>query len=347
MTNAPAPALVEEAAAPRPDATGFARPVLPWRSLPFPTPWHEVFGEVGGAGALTVEIGFGDGRYTVRRALAEPHMRFVGLEVSSGSLQRALRRTRHAAVPNVRLLKASAYVAVRQLFAPRSVDAFVVNFPCPWPKERHAKHRLLSRHFLTLAASRLKPGGEVRLATDHPEYLQYALEEAAATGLFDTHRPDAPDDVFETKYALKWREQGKPLHYVAFRRNTAEAPPIPPIGRPATMPHALLRGTLPRVVAFEKVVLPYEGGHVILHEAMTSLGGEDGAGRLLVRATVEEPDLKQQLLVLAQQRSPEEVIVRLESFGEPLVTPVVRGAVHAVAEWLRSEGQLEVTARNY
>ncbi|MDT3682406.1 MAG: hypothetical protein ROY82_08025 [Truepera sp.] len=324
-----------------------ARILLSWRALPFPTPWDEVFSSVAEPRGLSVEIGFGDGRFTVASALAEPHMRFVGLEVSSGSLQRALRRVRRAGLSNVRLAKAGAHVAIRQLFAPGSVDRFVVNFPCPWPKERHAKHRLLTRGFFDLAASRLREGGELRLATDHPEYLRFALDEAAACGLFEVLRPQAPAAVFETKYALKWREQGKPLHYVVFSRNGAPAPALPPLERPAIMPHALLRGKLPSDVPFAKVVLPFGGGHVILHEAMRSLGGEDGPDRVLVRATVEEPDLKQQLLVLAHQRREDEVIVRIESFGDPLITPAARGCVHAVTEWLLGASQLEVTARNY
>ncbi len=321
-----------------------ASPLLAWRRLPFPTDWGQAFNV---AGPLVVEVGFGDGRFTVRRALAEPESRFVGLEVSSGSLQRALRRVQRAGVTNVRLMKAGAHVALRQLFAPGSVDALVVNFPCPWPKERHARHRLLQRSFFELAAERVKEGGEVRLATDHPDYLEFALSEAQLSGLFEATWPEAPADVFETKYALKWREQGKPLHYVVFRRNSAAAPMTPTWERPETMPHALLRGRLPKAATFEKRVLRYADGHVILHELAQVLGGEDGADRWLVRSTVEEPDLRQQLLVVAQQRAPEEVIVRLETFGDPLITPTTRGTVHAVTDWLEGATDLEVTARNY
>lgn len=322
--------------------------LLRWRALSFPADWDAVFrAPAPVARGLTVEVGFGDGRFTVARALAEPDMRFVGLEVSSGSLQRALKRIERSGARNVRLAKAGAHVALEQLFAPASLDAIVVNFPCPWPKERHAKHRLLSRRFLSLAGSRLRPGGDVRLATDHPEYLGYALEEAAATGLYDVLRPEAPVGVFETKYALKWRDQGKPLHYVVFRRNASEAPEHPHLERPDPMPHALLRGELPLDPPFTKVVLPYADGHVILHEALRSLGGEDGRGRILVRATVEEETLRQQLMVVAQERGAGEVIVRLETFGDPLVTQAARGCVHAVTEWLLAAGGLSVKARNY
>lgn len=322
-------------------------PLLRWRALPFPADWNDIFGFTG---PLELEVGFGDGRFTVRRALAEPETRFVGLEVSSGSLQRAMRRVRRSDTTNVRLAKAGAAFALRHLFAPASLRAIVVNFPDPWPKERHAKHRLLRRSFFDLAAARLEPGGDVRLATDHPDYLAFALAEAEASGRFDVLTPEPPPEVFETKYALKWRDQGKPLHYVVFRRREADAPVIPPLERPTTMPHALLRGALPEAAPFEKTVLTYEDGHVILHEAARVLGGEEGGsavGRWLVRATVEEPDLKQQLLVLVQQRAPDEVIVRLESFGDPIITKAVRGAVHGVTEWLAAATPLRVTARNY
>lgn len=321
-----------------------AGPLLRWRTLPYPTDWSDHF---GAEGPLVVEVGFGDGRFTVRRALAEPNSRFVGLEVSSGSLQRALRRVKRSGVQNVRLIKSGAQVALRQLFAPGSVDVVVVNFPCPWPKEKHARHRLLQRSFFALAGSRLKPGGELRLATDHPEYLEFALAEAEASGLYAATRPEAPADVFETKYALKWRDQGKPLHYVVFRRNDRPAPTTPTWERPETMPHALLRGRLPQGATFEKVVLPYGDGHVILHELATVLAGEEGAGRWLIRSTVDEPDLRQQLLVVAQQRAADEVIVRLETFGDPLITPTTRGAVKAVTDWLEASTDLEVAARNY
>jgi hypothetical protein len=118
------------------------------------------------------------------------------------------------------------------------------------------------------------------------------------------------------------------------------------------MPHALLEGDLPQQPSFRKVVMPYADGHVILHELAKSLGSEDDeadhkAERWLFRATVDEPDLRQQLLVVAKRRSGTELIVRLEPFGDPIITKATRGAVHAVTEWLIETGQLSVKERNY
>ncbi|MEX2536167.1 MAG: tRNA (guanosine(46)-N7)-methyltransferase TrmB [Trueperaceae bacterium] len=317
--------------------------LLPWRRLPFPAPWNAIF---EGHGPLHLEVGFGDGRYTVRRALQRPNERFVGLEISTASVMRAVRRIRRERTTNVRLLKVGAQFAVRHLFAPASLSSITVNFPDPWPKERHEKNRLLRRPFFELAASRLSPKGAILLATDHPEYLEFARREALLSRLFELEEREPPREVFETKYALKWREQGKELHYQAFVNLSRGAPEFPILERPDEMPHALLTGSLPESPQFAKRVLEFAEGHVILHEVARSLSSEERE-RLLVRVTVDETDLKQQLLVAVQQREGSELIVRLEPFGDPVITDTARGAVHGVTEWLLEQPGVRLLERNY
>ncbi len=324
--------------------------LVPWRRLPFPLPWDRLF---PGPGPLHLEIGFGDGRYTARLAAERPEDRFVGFEISGASLLRAVRRLQRERLDNVRLLKVGAQFGLRNLFGPASLASITVNFPDPWPKERHHKHRLLTSGFYALAATRLRPGGWIQLATDHDEYFAYACAEAESLGLFEVVAAEAPPAVFETKYALKWRGQGKRLHFVSFVYSGAATPPILPLEGPATMPHALLRGELPAAFTFSKQVLAYGAGHVILHEvARTVPNAEEDVApgmqeRWLVRATIDEPDLRQQLLVVVQRRHQDELIVRLETFGDPIITPTARGAVHAVTEWMLSLGGVRVKERNY
>lgn len=331
---------IEQSAVATSDSPGGT--LLRWRSLPFPAPWDSLFPVPG---PLHLEVGFGDGRYTVRRALANREDRFVGLEISTASVMRAVRRVRRERAVNVRLLKVGAQFAVRHLFEEDSLSSIVVNFPDPWPKERHTKHRLLQKRFFELAASRLVAGGALLLATDHGEYLEFARQEAVASGLFRLEQRDPPAEVFETKYALKWKELGKPLFYQAFVNRGLQTPAFPILERPSQMPHALMTGDPPQNAHFDKRVLRYGDGHVILHEAARCL--PEAAERWLVRATVDEPELKQQLLVVVQRRAGSELIVRLEPFGDPVITPTARGAVHGVAEWLLEQPGVRMLERNY
>jgi len=318
--------------------------LLPWRRLPFPVDWGRAFGRTA---PLHLEVGFGDGRFTVRRARHLQGEDFVGLEVSTVSVQRALARVRREAVPNVRIAKAGAEFALRQLFAASSLASITVNFPDPWPKERHERYRLLRRPFFELAASRLQPDGEIRLATDHPDYLAFAQAEGRANGRYALVDAEPPTAVFETKYALKWRQQGKPLYYQVFRLEQPAHEHPPHLERPDLMPHAFLTGSFPpadTLSADTKRVVPYADAHVIVHEGAQVLGAPE---RWLFRVTVDEPEVTQQLLVVAQRRADGRVIVRLERFGDPLITAAVRGAVHAVSEWLVEQAGFTVTERNY
>ncbi len=332
-------------------------PLLPWRRLRFPVAWDAQFPV---SGPLHLEIGFGDGRYTVRRASDAPSERFVGLEISSASLLRGLDKVRKKNLQNVKLLKVGAGFAVRHLFAPHTLASVTVNFPDPWPKERHEKNRLLQDAFFKLAASRLVTGGAVLLATDHPDYLAFARAESQTSGLFVLEDAEPPAAVFETKYALKWKTLGKPLYYQVFRYGGAPTPEYPGLERDETMPHALLSGRLPPHVRFSKQVTPYADGHVILHEVTQRLGAgggsaDDGDGdgvggggeKWLVRATVEEPELRQQVLLSVRVRGEGGLIVGLEPFGDPVVTPTTRGAVHAVTEWLLTLPGITAQTRSY
>ena len=202
----------------------------------------------------------------------------------------------------------------------------------------------IARYAFRLAATRLVVGGEIRLASDHLPYVEFARAQALLSGVARLEERPAPAEVFETKYALKWRSQGKPLYYQVFVLDGAGVPSAEPIGRHDPMPHALLEGSWPSDPHFDKLVVATAGGHVVVHEAARVIGDDE---RWLFRVTIDEPELVQQLLLVAQRRVDGEVIVRLESFGDPLITPTVRGAIGVVTDWLERTAGMRVRARHY
>ena len=320
-------------------------PLLKWQSYPFPIDWPVHFEQE--VCDLQLEIGFGDGRYTVSAALRKPKTLFVGLEISNASIKRALKRINTEKIQNVYILKVFAEFAVQHLFGPDSLTSIVVNFPDPWPKKKHRENRLLKSSFFQLAASRLKSQGKICLATDHQDYFHFAQEEAKSTGLYDLNDGEPPKEVFKTRYALKWQKQGKPLYYQEFQWKGLPSLDYPILTRDKIMPHTILQGKLPQEIPFERKVFPYVQGHVILHEVGKSWGVNE-QGRLLVRVTVDEPNLRQQVLVIIRQRQENEVLVGFESFGDPIITETTRGAIHGVTEWLLDLQQgLTVVKRNY
>ena len=77
---------------------------------------------------------------------------------------------------NVRLICHDAVEVLEQQIPAASVDEILILFPDPWPKKRHHKRRLVQAPFATLAASRLAPGGVLRVATDWQPYALEMLE---------------------------------------------------------------------------------------------------------------------------------------------------------------------------
>lgn len=195
---------------------GSLQPYLPWRERALPIDWQQEFGRPG---PLRVELGFGNGDYLVRCAQQHPEANYVGIEMTWGSVWRALRRTRQAHLGNLKLVLEDARIALQWTFAERSVESMVGLFPCPWPKKRHAKNRLFSPDFLRLCNSRLQDGGALTVVTDAAAYRDQMLEENTrqATGM-ETECEVIPAG-FQTKYERKWLAEGQQEFYrLTFRK---------------------------------------------------------------------------------------------------------------------------------
>ena len=168
---------------------------------------------------LDVEIGFGLGDFLVRAARENPARDYVGIECDWPRVKKTLRKIERinrlspagSGLGNIRILQVDVQVALRRLFRERSIERMFCLFPCPWPKKRHTKHRLFAREFLRLANSRLAPGGELKIVTDHRAYRQWVAEQNVKTGLNLTVRRIRPQ--YDTKYERKWRQAGQRTFY--------------------------------------------------------------------------------------------------------------------------------------
>ena len=167
---------------------------------------------------LEVEIGSGKARFLLASARACPSHDFLGVERSLSYYRLCRERITRAGLDNVRVVRADGRMFVETALAPASVHAFHIYFPDPWPKKKQRKRRLLDGVFLDLLASRLEPGGTLRIATDHPDYgaeLGSLLETVERLERLDWSSLPAPPP---THYELKYIEEGRPIWRFAARR---------------------------------------------------------------------------------------------------------------------------------
>jgi tRNA (guanine-N7-)-methyltransferase len=286
------------------------------------------------AGLWHLEVGFGDGRFWAEQHKLEPEVNYLGVEISGVAVQKAMGRYRGAGVKRAVIARLAAEWVVQHVVPVGALERVYVNFPDPWPKTRHEESRLLRPGFLEMLTTRLTDSGEVWLTTDHPGYLEFALESAQATNLYEITRPEPPAAALQTKYAMRWQGMGLPVFHARFRKTAETKKSFTPLER-FEMPHAVMTGNLP-TTTLEKIVRQEKGFTVILFERYL------GDNRVMVLARTEETDFIQEVLIAATKRQDGQVVVGLEPFGSPLITAGVKAAVGAVADWLETQGMTVV-----
>jgi tRNA (guanine-N7-)-methyltransferase len=173
---------------------------------------------------LHFEIGFGSGEHLADRADMLPDHGFIGAEPFLNGVATALGHIRDKSLANVRLWRGDA-LDVLQRVPDGALSFLYLLHPDPWPKARHAKRRMVNDRPVELFAAKLKPGGEFRLATDDPTYLNWSLMIMQRhTAQFDW-LAERPQDFLtpsggwiETRYGAKSRREGRRPYYLRYRR---------------------------------------------------------------------------------------------------------------------------------
>ncbi len=104
----------------------------------------------------------------------------------------------------------AAEVFLRDL-PPRSVDAFHIYFPDPWPKSRHRKRRFFTMETLRTMHEKLRDGGRLYFGTDFFDYYLQAKVLVALHGGFRLSERAAPEAVLTSIYGQKFVEANKTI----------------------------------------------------------------------------------------------------------------------------------------
>ena len=123
-----------------------------------------------------LEIGFGGGEHLAELAFRNPDVGFIGSEVFLNGVASFLEHHEEKKLSNVRLFPDDVRLLLKTL-KPQSLHKVMVLFPDPWPKARHNKRRLVQKETLEILSNLLIEGGELRLASDHKDYVAWMLEE--------------------------------------------------------------------------------------------------------------------------------------------------------------------------
>lgn len=173
--------------------------------------------------AVCLEIGFGSGEHLAARAAANPKDGFIGCEVFVNGVASMARHVNNHNLANVRIFDQDARHLLPALRS-ACLNRIYLLFPDPWPKSRHAKRRFISPEMLDDLARLMADDGELRVASDHPVYVRWALLHGTGHPLFQWTATgpecwrERPADSVATRYEEKARQEGRSPAYLTFKR---------------------------------------------------------------------------------------------------------------------------------
>ena len=114
-----------------------------------------------------------------------------------------LRLAHDAGLPNLAVHVGDAVALLTERVERATLSGVHIFFPDPWPKNKHAKRRLIGPATLDLLHDRLRPQAALLVATDQDHYARHTVDALAAHGGYDVvlgERPSwRPTDGFEAK----------------------------------------------------------------------------------------------------------------------------------------------------
>ncbi len=170
---------------------------------------------------LWLEIGFGAGEHLAAQAERNPEAGLIGSEVYENGVASLVRHIAEKNLDNIRIFPNDARSLLAAL-PDHSINRVFILFPDPWPKARHFKRRLIGPDTVPVLHRILAPGGELRVATDIPEYARWTLIHVLNHGGFSWQArgkqdwESAPEDHVGTRYESKAEAAGRKGYYMRF-----------------------------------------------------------------------------------------------------------------------------------
>ncbi len=158
-----------------------------------PLDWAAIFGRVA---PVVLELGCGNGRYTLLSALARPEVDHFATDILPVVIRYATRRANHRGLHNARFAVCDAESFICLYVSPGSVSEVHLYHPQPFHAPTQAHRRLVTPRFLADLHRGLIPGGLFVVQTDNPDYWAYMARVLPVFFDFTEQHapwPDAPE----------------------------------------------------------------------------------------------------------------------------------------------------------
>ena len=184
------------------------------------TGWDSLFGTDQ---PIHLEFCSGNGDWIVEQAEQQPKKNWVAVEVRFMRVRKIWSKMKNRGLENLFIICGEAKGVSQRYFPAHSLSGVYVHFPDPWPKRRHAKHRLIEPQFVEELARTMRADARATLVTDDPDYSALMIREMSASPAFRSLHPSPYYVAAEGQYGPSyfealWRRLGRTIYHHQFLR---------------------------------------------------------------------------------------------------------------------------------
>jgi len=175
----------------------------------------------GNTNPVCIEYCSGNGDWIIEKAKLYPNKNWIAVEKRFDRVQKIWSKLKNGQIPNLLIISGEAYTFTHFYLPDCSIEEVYINFPDPWPKTKHVKHRLIQSHFLDEISRVLKKEKILTIVTDDGAYLMQTLALLRSHAHFfpffaEPYYKFDVSDYGSSWFENLWRKQGRQIHYTQF-----------------------------------------------------------------------------------------------------------------------------------
>ncbi len=185
--------------------------------------WRDEEGLFVSEKPIFIEFCSGNGDWVIEKAKQNPNVLWVAVEMQFERVRKIWSKMHNESVKNLLIVCGEALTFASHYLQENSIQEVFVNFPDPWPKDRHAKHRLIQRPFIDQLARVVKEKGRATFATDDPPYSKQMVAEMRSHTDWNNCFPDPYyikdwEGYGHSWFKDLWQRKGRDFFYIQFER---------------------------------------------------------------------------------------------------------------------------------
>jgi tRNA (guanine-N7-)-methyltransferase len=167
-----------------------------------------------------IEFCSGNGEWIIEKALKNPDIQFIAVEKMFLRVKKIFSKRENLAIKNLFIVCGDIHLLLDHFLPKNCVSTLAINFPDPWPKDRHIKHRLFHKNFVERVEGILKDQGDLFLVTDDSPFSDW-VSKAMESSMLINNKIDLlkPIDDYGSSFFMRlWESKGKEIFYHHYKK---------------------------------------------------------------------------------------------------------------------------------